>query len=265
MDNGHFESRFLSTEQDFIYNFGVNRGHTLSYLKINRCYFLSAEAKQLYHNICDYAWGDKRNCHPSQSILRLELGWSRSSMDKYMKELRESGLIHCESLGVNKPLLYHIAELRTVPCIVHSELIHRVKEELGVKPDDFYPAMAAYKKFIRSSNGHYNTYDADRIAPWFAHYFRERGIAGRTVSGATTADLRNKQELIATNNTVRVVPAQTAKGLSLLEKRNTKRVRTFLNGRYGRNRSMVKPHVVSGTNIGGGHEYDEIFGKRDER
>jgi hypothetical protein len=152
VNDDYFEIRFLSNEQDFIYNFGVNRGHTLSFSKVNRCYFLSAEAKQLYHNICDYAWGAKRECRPSQTTLRTELGWGRHSMDKYLNELRDADLVLTQEQGYMKPLIYQINELHQCNKIIHSEVVHQVREELSVAGDVFLKALEAYRDTIMSSS-----------------------------------------------------------------------------------------------------------------
>lgn len=146
LQDDYFELKLVSNEQDFIYNFGVNKGHTLSFSKVNRCYFLSAEAKQLYHNICDYAWGSKRECRPSQATLRAELGWGRHSMDKYLNELRAAELILTEKRGNQQPLLYKLNELHRSQAIVHSEVVHQVREALAISGDLFHSALDIYIK-----------------------------------------------------------------------------------------------------------------------
>lgn len=138
------EVLFASDEKDFIYNFGVNKGYSTSYSKINRCYFLSSEAKQLYHNISDYAYGGKRDCFPSQTILKAELGWGNIKFDNALEELKEAGFITTTSRA-GKPLLYRINELHKIQMLVHSELIHAVRKEYQ-DMDEFFPLLAKYKE-----------------------------------------------------------------------------------------------------------------------
>ncbi|WP_426455481.1 helix-turn-helix domain-containing protein (plasmid) [Paenibacillus sp. S-38] len=146
MNTEQFEVRFNAREADYLYNHGINRGHTLSYSKVNRCYFLSAEAKQLYHNLCSYAWGNKRDCSPCQTTLRTELGWSKYTLDTYLNELRNAGLVWSTTQGVKKPLVYNLADLSTVPAIVHSEIVHEIRKDLiGGSNEEFYRALKAYK------------------------------------------------------------------------------------------------------------------------
>lgn len=143
-----FDSRFLSHESDFIYNFGVNKGHILTISKVLRCYFLSSQAKVLYLGICSYAYGGKKDCYPSQASLRAELGgWSRATLNKYLDELRDCGLISTERSGFNSRLTYHIEELHKIPILTHSEMVHMIREEWGRDLEEiFFEALEDYKK-----------------------------------------------------------------------------------------------------------------------
>lgn len=181
MQDDPFELKFVSNEQDFIYNFGVNKGHTLSFSKVNRCYFLSAEAKQLYHNICDYAWGAKRECRPSQATLRAELGWGRHSMDKYLNELRVAGLIMTEKRGNKMPLLYRLNELHRCEAIIHSEVVHQIRETLGMTGDPFHSALDYYIKAGPAITDPLR--QREEIHRWF-QYYNSGEITAATVSAS---------------------------------------------------------------------------------
>lgn len=124
MDNT-FIVDFTSSEKQFIYSEGVNKGHSLSYSKVNRCLFLSSDAKQLYHNICDYAYGDKKDCYPSHTSLLIELGWGSTKLKQVMAELKASNLITTKAV-VGKPTVYNITDLNNVTMLYHSETVYAV-------------------------------------------------------------------------------------------------------------------------------------------
>ncbi len=141
-----FDVRFASTEKEFIYNFGVNRGHSLSYAKVNRCLFLSDAAKQLYHSLCDYAYGERKDCYPSQALLRLGLGWSKQTLSNHLKELEKMGFITIEKEGFGKPAKYNLQELHKIPALYHSEIIYSIRPTSTEELEKFYTAVAEYKK-----------------------------------------------------------------------------------------------------------------------
>lgn len=138
-----FLIEFASTEKQFIYNEGVNRGHSLSYSKVNRCLFISAEAKQLYHNICDYAYGDKRDCYPSHQSLMFELGWGNTKLKEVIKELRDVSLIDVKSVP-GKSSVYVIREINLVPTLYHSEMIYALAKY--ARENSIYDTKAFQKK-----------------------------------------------------------------------------------------------------------------------
>lgn len=137
----NFEVRLASEEQSFIYQYGVNLGFTMSFRKVDRCYFLSSEAKQLYRNLCAYAYSG--SCFPSQNALRAELGWGKQKMSAYLNELREKGFISTSQPKPEKPLIYNILPLHTIPCLFHSELLHQIRIQMG---NEFYALLDEYRK-----------------------------------------------------------------------------------------------------------------------
>jgi hypothetical protein len=138
--------KFASTENSFVYNEGVNKGHTLSYSKVNRCLFLSPGAKQLYHNVSEYAYNDKRDCFPSQAALRLQLGWSKPTLKDYTDELRAAGLITVTQKHVGATYNYHLVELHMVPILAHSETVYEFIEPFKYEGDDLLETVSAYRE-----------------------------------------------------------------------------------------------------------------------
>lgn len=117
-----FGLNFNSNEKQFIFKFGVNKGYSLAYTKVERCLFLSSSAKQLYHNLSVYAMNDED--FVNQAMLRLELGWSKQTLTQYLNELKEWGFIESDEETKNKPKEYRLAELNKIPLLIHSELIY---------------------------------------------------------------------------------------------------------------------------------------------
>lgn len=157
---------FASSENDFIYNDGVNKGHTLTYLKVNRCPLMSAEARTLYNNIRGYAYNG-RDCFPGQNRLRAELGWGAERFSKYLDELRDEGLITTIHRP-NRTLIYRINELHKVKVLAHSEVIYAILE--GIEVEDLYTTWQRYKKSelckeVRESED--PTQYRDKLLDWF--------------------------------------------------------------------------------------------------
>jgi biotin operon repressor len=162
----------FTNENSFIYTFGKNRGHTLAYSKVNRCLFLSSEAKLLYLCICEYAYSDRRDCFPNQASLRLHLGWSRSTLSKYTKELRRVGLIQIKQERIGSNYVYHIPELSTVSTLVHSEVVYLVLEAFKGR-DNLVEAVEAYAKsdLFSSVTSCSSVTHTARLTRWFAEFF----------------------------------------------------------------------------------------------
>lgn len=137
-------SLMQDTEEWFIHSFGVTTGYTVAPLKILRCFFVSTQAKLLYLNLKSYVYKGKGGCYPSQVSLRLELGLSKDTLTKYIRELEDFGFIerkHRPSLNT----YYIFKELKTVPVIYHSEIIHEAKS-LYENINAFYKAFNEYKE-----------------------------------------------------------------------------------------------------------------------
>lgn len=164
---------FASSEREFIHNFGVNNGFTESYSKVNRCYFISSEAKQLYYNIKEYAYHGKRDCFPGTDTLRAELGWSKERLSKYLKELNDVGLVTSKK-RFGKTTVYTIEELHSITALVHSELVHEIRTiYYKGKSEDFCKALTHYKKselFDEVTKAENPIEYKEKIAKWFIEF-----------------------------------------------------------------------------------------------
>lgn len=178
MDNQKFQVEFMSSQDNFIYNFGVNKGYNISYKKIDRCYFLSSQATQLYRNIAHYAYGDKVECFPSQVALSLELDWDTDTLKKYTDELKDKKLIETKKRP-GKTMTYVLNELHKVPVIIHSEIVHEIRVEYfngSEKIMEFKKKLKKYKKsnLFKEVEASENPLDyKDKIEEWFLAEGRE--------------------------------------------------------------------------------------------
>lgn len=136
----------VGAEEDFIHNYGVNKGYFLSYPKVTNCLFISSEAKELYGHLKSFAYGNKHSCFPSQTLLGLGLGWTRNTVNKYTQELRDSGLIETVSQGANRPLIYRIKELQDVPVLTHSEIVWSLLPEEYNQLTEFIEVVKKYRQ-----------------------------------------------------------------------------------------------------------------------
>ncbi len=169
--------KFASSENSFIYNEGVNKGHTLSYSKVNRCLFLSPGAKQLYHNLCEYAYDGKRDCYPSQATLCIQLGISKTTIKEYTNELRNAGLITVTQERVGTPYNYHLVELHTAPALAHSEAVYIAIEPYKGRRWEVAEAIPLYmaSSIYQLASTEPVKYQK-QINDWFAKYFERLSI-----------------------------------------------------------------------------------------
>ena len=173
MDNELIELKLCNKENDFIYNFGEINGHTIIPNKILYSYFLSDRAKILYAAICGFAYGNKRDCFPTQVTLMDYLDWTKATLEKYLNELRNVGLIETVSNGRNKPLVYKIRELQAIKILYHSELLHAIRVELSLDVEEWTKRRKAYMKseLFHEVNSSENPFSLkDKVYQWFFNY-----------------------------------------------------------------------------------------------
>jgi hypothetical protein len=173
-----FGLNFKSDEKQFVFKFGVNKGYTIAYTKVERCLFLSSNAKQLYHNLCIYAMGEED--FVNQAMLRLELGWSKQTLTQYLNELKGYGFIESIEVARNKPCEYKLVELNKIPLLTHSELIYcflkQYKIEKSSDVEKFFSVLSKYKEsslFNEVQNSSDILAYKDKIFKWFYTNFFE--------------------------------------------------------------------------------------------
>jgi DNA-binding transcriptional regulator YhcF (GntR family) len=71
---------------------------------------LSLQAKSLYALLLDYAW-QKGSCFPGQNRLGKDLGVHRNTIQKYLLELKDFGLIKWDRRGFKQTNIYYILSL----------------------------------------------------------------------------------------------------------------------------------------------------------
>ncbi|CEP67140.1 Uncharacterized [Moorella glycerini] len=68
---------------------------------------LSVQARWLYCILLSFAW-QENECWPGQDRIAKVAGWHVNTVEKYLKELRDFGLISWKRQGLNRPNIYYI-------------------------------------------------------------------------------------------------------------------------------------------------------------
>lgn len=146
MSDFAIEFKFQSSEKEFIYNEGVNKGHCTLPHKVSRCMFLSGHAKVLYTIIISYAY-NKKECYPTQSTLCVRMGGiEKSTLRNYIDELEFSNLIECKTNQSRRNIVYTINEINNSSVIYHSEVLQSLLVDNGIKGDQELKFLKHYKK-----------------------------------------------------------------------------------------------------------------------
>lgn len=138
---------------------------------------LSMQAKVVYALLLDYAW-QKEKCFPGQDRLAKDLGVHRNTVQKFLKELKESGLISWCRRGLKKTNIYYILPLSKAldktsdaQGCVHPEAQKRVQPDAQgtvhkVEEDKY--KKKEYKKPLTLSNANgkinLNSFDSEAVA-----------------------------------------------------------------------------------------------------
>jgi len=96
---------------------------------------LSMQAKTIYTLLLDYAW-QKEQCFPGQNRLAKDLGVHRNTVQKYLNELRNFGLVKWDRRGFKKTNIYYILSLEFL-AVQKSDAQERVHHDAQsfVQPD----------------------------------------------------------------------------------------------------------------------------------
>lgn len=89
---------------------------------------LTMQAKQIYLQLTDYAWAEDY-CFPGRERLALENGTHVNTVDKYIKELKDFGLITIERPGKKLNNVYWIENL-------DEEMIKKLDPYFGDKEEE---------------------------------------------------------------------------------------------------------------------------------
>lgn len=94
-----------------IENEALRRGFTLIPNYVLRARTISRDAKLLYGILLSYAW-QKGNCWPGYDTLMEDLQCGRPQLAKYIKELKETGLVQVQRRGQGLTSIYTIKDVR---------------------------------------------------------------------------------------------------------------------------------------------------------
>ncbi len=89
----------------------LRKGFTLIPNAVLRARNVSRDAKLLYGILLSYAW-QKGSCFPGYEILMDDMQCAREALAKYIKELKESGLVEVQRRGQGKTSIYTIRDPR---------------------------------------------------------------------------------------------------------------------------------------------------------
>ena len=93
-----------------IENEALRRGFTLIPNYVLRARTISRDAKLLYGILLSYAW-QKGNCWPGYDTLMEDLQCGRPQLAKYIKELKDTGLVHVQRRGQGLTSIYTIKDV----------------------------------------------------------------------------------------------------------------------------------------------------------
>ncbi|WP_025772897.1 helix-turn-helix domain-containing protein [Neomoorella thermoacetica] len=95
---------------------------------------ISVQARWLYCILLSFAW-QENECWPGQERLSKVAGWHLNTVEKYLKELREYGLISWKRQGLNRPNIYYIHEPSKALIYKDSQAGVNPESQGSVNPD----------------------------------------------------------------------------------------------------------------------------------
>ncbi len=130
---------------------GFRHGFTMVPNIILKAADLTHGAKLCYAMLLSYAWqGDK--CFPGQETLGNDLGVERKAVIRYLKELKDKGLVRVTRRGMGKTNVYVIARLSDVPFLGHLDVPSVVPLDVLESGHKEYPVKEDPKKKTQNSN-----------------------------------------------------------------------------------------------------------------
>ncbi len=130
---------------------GFRHGFTMVPNIILKAADLTHGAKLCYAMLLSYAWqGDK--CFPGQETLGSDLGVERKAVIRYLKELKDKGLVRVTRRGMGKTNVYVIARLSDVPFLGHLDVPSVVPLDVPEIGHKEYPVKEDPKKKMQISN-----------------------------------------------------------------------------------------------------------------
>ncbi|RJX17218.1 MAG: helix-turn-helix domain-containing protein [Desulforudis sp.] len=104
---------------------GMRKGFTAIPSAVLHALGLSMAAKAMYAILLSFAWQNEE-CWPGQGALATAADCHRNSVQKYLNELRDYGLISWKVQGLNRPNIYYIHKLEDVEALKLKDAQGRV-------------------------------------------------------------------------------------------------------------------------------------------
>ncbi|MBE3582334.1 MAG: helix-turn-helix domain-containing protein [Thermoanaerobacteraceae bacterium] len=95
---------------------------------------LSVQARWLYCILLSFAW-QENECWPGQERIAKVAGWHINTVEKYLKELRDFGLISWKRQGLNRPNIYYIHDPSKALELKDSQASVNPESQGSVNPD----------------------------------------------------------------------------------------------------------------------------------
>lgn len=99
---------------------------------------ISVGAKSLYFLLSSYCFADKKECFPSQKTLAEQLNKSVRTIQRWLKELEENGLIQIKNRGYLTNLYTILKKIYINPTVKKvKEKVNTLKNKYSKKQDHF--------------------------------------------------------------------------------------------------------------------------------
>lgn len=117
--------------EDFIKLQGIfEEGYGFIAKKVMRDKDLNVISKAVYSYICSYS-GKGKDAFPSQKLICFDLGISKDTLSKYMKELKLKGYVGVKQSKTTGKFARNIYTINIVPCMISSDTVSTDTEIIG--------------------------------------------------------------------------------------------------------------------------------------
>ena len=125
---------------------------------------LNVISKAIYAYICSYT-GKGEDAFPSQKLICNDLGISKDTLAKYMKELKDSGYVTVVQHKEKGKFAQNLYTVNIIPCMVSSDTVRADTETIGYGQVDTNNNNITNNIKINNNNINNNTHTAEENDP----------------------------------------------------------------------------------------------------